>query len=234
MPDGDPPYASLELFSTPDTPVGDSSCRRIELVGTDTWWSLLSGAISLMMYEGNWVKKGSATVEECVQVFSEMYTQFEESECVDPDMSVPLGTIIYSAHEGAPAGYLECNGAAYFRVDFPALYAILDDYFIVDADHFLVPSLVGRVALGMGTAIHVESYDMGDMGGEDFHTLTEDEIPAHVHEIAGMRAGVGTDVRMNGLATDFSNDTEATGGGLEHENRQPYQALRALIKAYDV
>jgi hypothetical protein len=93
----------------------------------------------------------------------------------------------------------------------------------------------GRVLIGAGTGIDSqgtpetmtfvgrgESSD-SDTGGEYNHTLTEDEMPEHTHDInlkmdaAG--SGAGGYVNYNSNATV---PTEIAGGGLAHNNLPPY------------
>jgi len=93
----------------------------------------------------------------------------------------------------------------------------------------------GRILLGAGEGTddqptpEVKTFTAGDTGGEYNHTLTEDEIPAHNHTINNMNArnvydrdqgGGGYDPNTAGSIT-----TEATGGGLAHNNIQPYIAV---------
>lgn len=96
----------------------------------------------------------------------------------------------------------------------------------------------GRTILGAG-----EDYPVGSEGGEAQHTLTEDEMPAHIHDrivstnnTSGLTRGFGTYTEMssgtNGYGPWFGNgfnyqgiaQTNEAGGGQAHNNLPPYRA----------
>lgn len=79
-----------------------------------------------------------------------------------------------------PDNTIPCDGGTYARVDFPLLYAVIDAFFIVDADHFTTPDLRGSVLLGAG-AVGSRTFALGDTGGEYEHTLTTSELASHSH-----------------------------------------------------
>lgn len=75
----------------------------------------------------------------------------------------------------------------------------------------------------------------GTTGGEETHTLTVEEMPAHLH---GLTRYVGTDDKnfsghlKNGLCANDSQDysaadTDATGGDQPHNNMPPYKSVYA-------
>lgn len=83
----------------------------------------------------------------------------------------------------------------------------------------------GQVHISAG-----QNYIVGDTGGEATHTLTVDEMPSHKHRLS-YRTGVvaqGTadmyyfDVGTAGTWHNNSPSMEASGGGQEHNNMQPY------------
>jgi len=94
-----------------------------------------------------------------------------------------LGTIFPFATAATPLGALLCDGSTYLRTDYPDLYAALDSDFIVDADHFKVPDLLGRTVLGVGHGTGLSTYAMNDSGGEESHVLTTAQLPSHNHTL---------------------------------------------------
>lgn len=108
----------------------------------------------------------------------------------------------------------------------------------------------GRVSVGAGSGTDtngtVQAFTAGTTGGEYSHELTSTEMPAHTHpyrdryyiELAGSvstapnkeTTPVGYNLGLGSSGTDGSNDTwlyydsdtTSTGGGLKHNNIQPY------------
>ena len=92
----------------------------------------------------------------------------------------PAGIIMPFAGTTAPEGYLMCDGAAVSRTTYATLFAVIGTTFGAGdgSTTFNVPDLSGRVPLGVSSA-HL----LGSMGGSETVTLTEQELPAHVHEV---------------------------------------------------
>jgi microcystin-dependent protein len=162
-----------------------------------------------------------------------------------------LGTLFPFATTSVPDGALECDGASYLRTDYPALYAVLDGAFIIDADNFVAPDLSGRVILGAGSGSGLSVYAVNDNGGEENHTLITSELPSHTHgvtdpthahvesiaipAVGAALVGVPIPSAVPGLGTTGASGTgisiNGTGSDTAHENRQPYRALRMAIWA---
>jgi hypothetical protein len=96
----------------------------------------------------------------------------------------------------------------------------------------------GRFLVGVGTA-NGQSYSVGQIGGEAFHTLTIAEMPSHRHDVVGRSvvdsAGSGGSslyhaVQNPTMSTTWGNAVQATGGNQPHENRPPYVAVRWCAK----
>lgn len=89
-----------------------------------------------------------------------------------------IGAIVPYITTEPPLGTLPCDGSIYERDEWPALYAALDNQYILDPNHFQTPDLRGRFVLG---AIHPD-YPLNSTGGAAAHTLTVDELASHDHE----------------------------------------------------
>ena len=110
------------------------------------------------------------------------------------------------------------------------------------------PDLTDRFVTGAGG-----QYEVGDTGGEDEHTLTEDELASHTHTgettIDGEHSHTydhpiignenddtsgGTNGSPQQTSTDGAHnhdlEIDATGGGQPHENRPPFYALAYIQK----
>jgi len=70
--------------------------------------------------------------------------------------------------------------------------------------------------------------DLGNTGGEEKHTLTTPELPSHSHNLKHLNRNLGPTstgsewiLDNSGVATDTAVTNNA-GGGLAHNNMQPY------------
>ena len=91
------------------------------------------------------------------------------------------------------------------------------------------PDLRNRFIVGAG-----DEYAVGNTGGEKTHTLTVEEMPSHTHkyyDVSGARQSWNTAGSVYTYAIPSgAEQTQATGGGQEHENRPPYYALCFIMK----
>ncbi|MBR4997573.1 MAG: tail fiber protein [Bacteroidaceae bacterium] len=167
----------------------------------------------------------------------------------------PLGVVKMWAGPTLPDGYIYCDGTAYpngtgTNKEYAKLYAVLGDTFnsapnsngkveSTSTGYFRVPDLRGRFIVGYNG--NDSDYNKnGKCGGEKTHTLTTNEIPSHTHG-QNLWAEGNNDWKGGGNAspknatskfnatTPYGN-TNATGGGLAHENRPPYYVLAYIIK----
>lgn len=156
------------------------------------------------------------------------------------------GTIQLYAGATAPAGYLLCDGSAVSRTDYSALFsAIGTTYGEGDGSTtFNLPNLQGRVPVGVS-----ETHALASTGGEETHTLTVDEMPAHNHNVYSGYAGTSnTDINIDALVyrtlltgvqykehgSHLGSDDPIpfianTGTGDPHNNMQPYISLNYII-----
>ncbi len=172
----------------------------------------------------------------------------------------PVGVISAFAGSTAPTGWLLCDGlATHSTTTYAALFAIVAYTYGGSGGVFGVPDLRGRVIAGIdnmggsdagrlswtnGLGYVGPSSKTTDAGSESV-TLTEAQIPNHLHSIqqnwygegslynrdndkfasgdAGGAGGVnGTNYRTVG--------TGYTGGGSSHSNMQPTITLNYIIK----
>ncbi len=98
---------------------------------------------------------------------------------------IPSGALLPFGGVVAPFGYLLCDGAAVSRTRYATLFAVLGTaYGAGDGTNtFNVPDLRARVPVGEdGAAGRMSTNDArGQAGGEEKHTLSIPEIPAHSH-----------------------------------------------------
>jgi microcystin-dependent protein len=150
-----------------------------------------------------------------------------------------------------PKAWAECNGQLLPLSQNTALFSLLGTIYGGDGKStFALPDLVGRAAMhpnyngGGGLSQHSQ----GEIGGSEFVTLLQSEIPAHTHFL---RASNDPSVTNTPNATTVSRpfgrgnnlfDTTTTaivsmnpvsaspaGGNQPHNNMQPYLTLRFCI-----
>ena len=97
-----------------------------------------------------------------------------------PASIVPAGIIEPFAGTTVPEGYLICDGSAVDRTTYATLFGVIGTTFGAGdgSTTFNLPDLGGRVPLGVSS-----THLLGSTGGSETVTLTESELPAHVHEV---------------------------------------------------
>lgn len=149
--------------------------------------------------------------------------------------TTPVGTLNPYAGTSAPDGWLLCDGSDVAQATYPRLYALLGTTYGTASDatnDFKLPDLRGRVAVGAdGSAGRMASNDAaGNSGGEETHTLTVAEMPAHTHTMHGGSSGYwGQRWMSNSGFGNHTDDTGSTGGGGAHNNMPPYQVVANYI-----
>jgi len=134
-----------------------------------------------------------------------------------------------------PKGWALCNGQLLPINQNQALFSLLGTMYGGDGQvNFALPNLRGRVPIHLGG-----SFTQGEAGGEDSHTVSQSEMPQHIHLLQAVNANADTDIPTGAALGSFNNGyrdpTNLTslipatvgniGGSQAHENRQPYTVL---------
>jgi microcystin-dependent protein len=156
-------------------------------------------------------------------------------------MSQPfMGEIKIISWNYAPKGWAFCNGQFLPINQNQALFSILGTMYGGNGQTtFALPDFRGRVPLHQGSG-----FTEGQAGGQEFHTLTQSEMPSHNHfaQATSVPATSGAP-QSNFLGTistkaygSFANMTTLspstitnTGGSQPHENRAPTLVLAFII-----
>lgn len=146
--------------------------------------------------------------------------------------SVPAGTVVPYATTSAPVGWLLADGSSVATSTYPRLFNTIGYTYGGSGASFNLPDLSGRNVLGYGSATTTHD-EMGETGGEDLHTLTEAELPAHSHDILTYQ-GAGSTGRVSegNSAAGAGNtaSTQNTGSGTAHNVLDPFIVLQYIIK----
>lgn len=150
-----------------------------------------------------------------------------------------LGEIRMFAFQFPPRGWALCNGQFLPINQNQALFSILATMYGGNGvTTFALPDLRGRTPISFSAA-----HAQGERGGEEAHTLSLNEMPAHTHIVqagnsaANSASPAGNFFAQNsgGYATNPPNATMApetitnSGGSQPHQNMAPYLVISFCI-----
>ena len=170
-------------------------------------------------------------------------------------MSTPfLSEIRIMSFNFAPQGWTMCNGQLLPINQNQALFSLLGTTYGGDGRvNFGLPNLQARIPVHIGSG-----FTLGQIGGENSHTLTIPEMAQHNHTMKGAAVAAGsgnpghipgpTKALAQGAAETGSGAVDAsmygtgapskvmapqtigfTGGSQAHDNRQPFLVLNFCI-----
>ncbi len=104
---------------------------------------------------------------------------------------------------------------------------------------FALPDLRGRIPLHVGGSFNVQ----GQASGQEFHTITMSEMPAHTHFMIANNNNADTDLGTGNSLGSFNNgyagpanlttqlppSVSNVGGSQPHENRQPFLVMNWMV-----
>jgi len=100
-------------------------------------------------------------------------------------MEGTIGEIRAFAGTFAPRTWLFCKGQDMPLNDYQALYAIIGTYYGGDGmTTFKLPNIASRIVVGAGKGNGLSNYNLGQVIGEENHTLNLSELPVHNHQIS--------------------------------------------------
>ena len=150
-----------------------------------------------------------------------------------------MGEVKIISWNFAPKGWSLCNGQFLPINQNQALFSLLGTMYGGNGQTtFALPDLRGRVPLHVGSGL-----TQGQAGGQEAHTVTQSEMPAHNHFATAVNGTATTEAPGgNFLATNpaalYNTAPNTTlqpgtitnvGGSQPHENRQPFIVLNYII-----
>jgi len=146
-----------------------------------------------------------------------------------------------------PTGWAYCNGQLMPISQNTALFALLGTMHGGDGKStFALPDMQGCAPMHFGQGQGLSQRVVGEVGGAEFVTLLESEIPAHTHamratstpgEVSSPTPATAL-ARSSGKAAWGNNGSNAalhfnalspTGGSLPHNNLMPYLVMNFCI-----
>jgi microcystin-dependent protein len=146
----------------------------------------------------------------------------------------------------APTGWAFCNGQILPISQNTALFSLLGTVYGGDGKStFALPNLQGSVPIHPGQGPGLSLYDLGQIGGSEFVTLLQSEIPAHSHGLMTAaddqyESNVATNTALTRSSLNIYSTTltptmmapqslSPAGGSLPHNNMMPYLTLNFCI-----
>jgi microcystin-dependent protein len=157
-------------------------------------------------------------------------------------MSEPfLSEIRIFSFNYAPRSWAMCNGQLMPINQNQALFSLLGTQYGGNGQTtFALPDLRGKIPMHVGSG-----HTLAETGGQQAHTLTQSELPAHIHFVSASQT-TATDVLPAGnvlansapnnlygpvqnLSATSASTITSVGGSQAHQNMQPYLTLTFCI-----
>lgn len=152
------------------------------------------------------------------------------------------GMVVMYGLGSPPGGFLNCDGSTPLISTYPTLAALLGTtYGGNGTTTFGLPDLRGRtpVGIGTGTGGGATAWTLNKQTGEETHTLSVAEMPAHTHTTQGQFGSGGEgggdsplyyDAAQAPLSLQAWPNTGSVGGGGVHNILQPSLGINFVIK----
>lgn len=141
----------------------------------------------------------------------------------------------------APKGWALCNGQLLPINQNQALFSLMGTMYGGNGQtNFALPDLRARMAIHNGNG-----HTLGETGGSDSVTLTENQMPGHGHTVnmsnalatsanpanatIGKKGRLGRDVFAGNANTTMGLPSTIAGGSQPHTNMQPYLGINAVV-----
>ncbi|MEM7132585.1 MAG: tail fiber protein [Chloroflexota bacterium] len=140
----------------------------------------------------------------------------------------------------APRGWASCDGRLLPISQHTSLWSLIGKIYGGDGRSTMaLPNLQGRAPMHPGNGPGLSVRGLGDRVGSETIAVTQPELPSHTHPVQGMKDG-NLDTPAGNYIEDFwydptpnadysSTGVGTAGGGVPHNNVQPYLVLNFII-----
>ena len=131
-----------------------------------------------------------------------------------------IGEIKIFGFQFETVGYSLCAGQLISIANYTALFSLIGTtYGGNGATTFALPDLRGRVPIGQGQGLGLPDYQIGEQAGATQVTLTNNNIPAHIHPATGITVNIPVSVNVG--------DTDSPSGAyLAKGNSDVYSSVK--------
>jgi len=160
-----------------------------------------------------------------------------------------VGQLLLVPYNFAPVGWAFCQGQLMSITDNDVLFALIGTTYGGDGQQtFALPDLRGRTPIAQGQGPGTGNFVIGQLGGVEQVTLTNNQVPLHNHALS-CAAVLGDSEHVNnsllgdgqtvysdtpGSAAMGAGTVSSIGGGQPHENLQPGLTLNWIISLFGV
>lgn len=172
-------------FTTTLTSIGESDTFTLTVVATDSYGSSQANSVKIpISFYTMDVQAGGKEIAFGALANDDI-TNYPEGlfKCAMSFVNVNMvGEIKAYAGQTVPNGWLECDGSAISRADYPILFDAIGTLWGAGdgSTTFNLPNLNGRVPVGYDST-QTEFDTVGETGGANTVTLDTTMIPAHTH-----------------------------------------------------
>lgn len=162
-----------------------------------------------------------------------------------------LGEIRMFAGSFPPNGWAFCNGQLMPISENDTLFNLIGTTYGGDGQEtFGMPNLQGRVPMHQGAGPGLSSYQLGETGGVEGVTLSNNQTPNHAHPFVAAKDSATGSTPVGNLLGDSPSiqlyvetapntplSAQAVtfqGGSQPHDNLQPYLAVNFIISLFGI
>ncbi len=114
-----------------------------------------------------------------------------------------IGVIKMFIGNYAPQNYLMCQGQTLPIQQYQALFSIIGvTYGGNGTTNFMLPNLQSRIPIGYGQGSGLSTYSLGQAGGAETITLTEGQMPPHLHQVGATSLAGNIKIRTSDSTAD--------------------------------